>query len=80
MLVGRGIRQRRNLETLIDTVRCPIQEGYVECGYFVLAYMREITFTVDGLDVLRTKDFYIDADMSLVRQEWATFVMRFINY
>ncbi|GMN47250.1 hypothetical protein TIFTF001_016424 [Ficus carica] len=34
LLVGRGIRQRRNCQTLIDTVRCPIQEGYVECGYF----------------------------------------------
>ncbi|GMN57838.1 hypothetical protein TIFTF001_026942 [Ficus carica] len=76
VLVGSGMRQRRNWQTLIDTVRCPIQEGYVECGYFVLAYMREITFTVDGLAVLQTKDFYTDADMSLVRHEWATFVMR----
>ncbi|GMN57680.1 hypothetical protein TIFTF001_026787 [Ficus carica] len=80
LLVGSGIRQRRNWQTLIDTVRCPIQEGYVECGYFVLAYMREITFTVDGLAVLQTKDFYTDADMSLVRNEWANFVMRFIHY
>ncbi|GMN64903.1 hypothetical protein TIFTF001_033979 [Ficus carica] len=80
LLVGSGIRQRRNWQTLIDTVRCPIQEGYVECGYFVLAYMREITFTVDGLAVLQMKDFYTDADMSLVRNEWANFVMRFIHY
>ncbi|GMN24717.1 hypothetical protein TIFTF001_043809 [Ficus carica] len=80
LLVGSGIRQRRNWQTLIDTDRCPIQEGYVECGYFVLAYMREITFTVDGLAVLQTNDFYTDADMSLVRNEWANFVMRFIHY
>ncbi|GMN47418.1 hypothetical protein TIFTF001_016594 [Ficus carica] len=80
VLVGSGIRQRCNWQTLIDTVRCPIHEGYVECGYFVLAYMREITFTVDGLAVLQTKDFYTDAYMSLVRHEWATFVMRFIQY
>ncbi|GMN27662.1 hypothetical protein TIFTF001_001744 [Ficus carica] len=52
-------------------------EGYVECGYFVLAFMREITFTVDGLSVLQANDFYTYADMSLVRQECATFVMRF---
>ncbi|GMN66009.1 hypothetical protein TIFTF001_035086 [Ficus carica] len=77
--VGRGIRKRRSCETLIDTVRCPIQEGYVECGYFVLAFMREITLTIDGLAVLQTKDFYTDADMSLVRQEWDTFVMRFLQ-
>ncbi|GMN55625.1 hypothetical protein TIFTF001_024751 [Ficus carica] len=80
LLVGREIRQRRNCQTLIDTVRCPIQEGYVECGYFVLAFIGEITFTVDELAVFQTKDFYTDADMSLVRQEWATFVMRFIQY
>ncbi|GMN68123.1 hypothetical protein TIFTF001_037181 [Ficus carica] len=77
LLMGSGVRQRCNWQTLIDIVQCPIQEGYVECGYFVLAFMREITFIVDGLTVLQTKDFYTDADMSLVRQEWATFVMRF---
>ncbi|GMN53755.1 hypothetical protein TIFTF001_022895 [Ficus carica] len=67
LLVGRKIKLRRNCQTLIDTVRCLIHEGYVECGYFVLAFMQEITFTIDGLAVLQTKDFYIDADMSLVR-------------
>ncbi|GMN69877.1 hypothetical protein TIFTF001_038923 [Ficus carica] len=67
LLVGRRIKQRRNCQMLIDTVRCLIQEGYVECGYFVLAFMREITFTIDGLAVLQTNDFYTDADMSLVR-------------
>ncbi|GMN62536.1 hypothetical protein TIFTF001_031617 [Ficus carica] len=80
ILVGRGVRQRRNWETLIDTTRCLIQEGYVECGYFVLAFMREITLTVDGLAALQTNDFYTDDDMSLVRQEWARFVMQFIQY
>ncbi|GMN51024.1 hypothetical protein TIFTF001_020178 [Ficus carica] len=78
--VGRGVRQRRNWETFIDIARYPIHEGYVECGYFVLAFMREITLTIDGLAALQTKDFYIDADMSLVRQEWARFVMQFIQY
>ncbi|GMN56129.1 hypothetical protein TIFTF001_025238 [Ficus carica] len=80
ILVGRGIKKRLNYETLIDTVRYPIQEGYVECGYFVLAFMREITLTVYRLALLQTNDFYTEADMSLVRQEWAIFVMRFIQY
>ncbi|GMN68349.1 hypothetical protein TIFTF001_037401 [Ficus carica] len=52
IMVGRGIRKQRNYEMLIDTVYCPIQEGYVECGYFVLAFMQEITLTVDGLALL----------------------------
>ncbi|GMN46140.1 hypothetical protein TIFTF001_015332 [Ficus carica] len=66
IMVGRGVRKQQNYKTLIDTVRCPIQEGYVECGYFVLAFMREITLTVDGLTLLQTNDFYTDADMSLI--------------
>ncbi|GMN57675.1 hypothetical protein TIFTF001_026788 [Ficus carica] len=69
IMVGRGVRKRRNYKKLIDTVRYPIQEGYVECGYFVLVFMQEITTTVDGLALLQTKDFYTDADMSLVKQE-----------
>ncbi|GMN22744.1 hypothetical protein TIFTF001_045699 [Ficus carica] len=74
-LVGRGIKKRRNYEMLIDTVHC-----HMHGGYFVLAFMREITLTVDGLVSLQTNDFYTDADMSLVRQEWATFIIRFIQY
>ena len=70
-MAGEGVRQRRNWETLIETARCPLQEGYVECGYFVLAFMREITLTVDGLDTLQLKDFYIDSDLALIRLEWA---------
>ena len=79
-MIGKGVRKQRNYETLIDIVRCPLQEGYVECGYFVLAFIREITLTLDGLSLLQTKDFYTDVEMSLVRQEWANFVMRFIQY
>ncbi|GMN46294.1 hypothetical protein TIFTF001_015471 [Ficus carica] len=60
ILVRKGIRKRRNYETLIDIVRCRLQEGYVECGYFVLAFMQEITFTFNGLSLLQTKDFYTD--------------------
>ena len=78
--MGRKVRKREDYKTLINTIRCPIQEGYVECGYFVLAFMREITLIVDGLALLHTKDFYTDAEMSLIRQEWTTFVMRFIQY
>ncbi|GMN29648.1 hypothetical protein TIFTF001_041344, partial [Ficus carica] len=80
LMIGRcwweeELKKQRNYDTLIDTARCHIQEGYIECGYFVLAFMREITLTVDGLALLQTKDLYTDAGISLVRQEWATFVM-----
>ena len=79
-MVRRGVRKWWNYETLIDTICCPIQKGYVECGYFVLAIMWEISLTVDELALLQTTDFYTDVNMSLVRQEWATFVMWFKQY
>ncbi|GMN22784.1 hypothetical protein TIFTF001_040337 [Ficus carica] len=80
LLVGRGITKRRNCNTLIQTARCPIQQGNVQCGYFVLGFMREITLNVDGLALLQNKTSYNEADLNLVRQEWTTYVMSFIQY
>ncbi|GMN62894.1 hypothetical protein TIFTF001_032028 [Ficus carica] len=80
LLVGRGITKRRNCKTLIQTARCPIQKGNVQCGYFVLGFMREITLNVDGLALLQNKTSYNEADLNLVRQEWTTYVMSFIQY
>ncbi|GMN71494.1 hypothetical protein TIFTF001_055942 [Ficus carica] len=80
LLVGRGITKRRNCKTLIQTARCPIQQGNVQCGYFVLGFMREITLNVDGLALLQNKTSYNEADLNLVRQEWTTYVMSFIQY
>ncbi|GMN45080.1 hypothetical protein TIFTF001_014272 [Ficus carica] len=80
LLVGRGITKRRNCKTLIQTARCPILQGNVQCGYFVLRFMREITLNVDGLALLQNKTSYNEADLNLVRQEWTTYVMSFIQY
>ncbi|GMN52210.1 hypothetical protein TIFTF001_021349 [Ficus carica] len=80
LLVGRGITKRRNCKTLIQTARCPMQQGNVQCGYFVLGFMREITLNVDGLALLQNKTSYNEADLNLVRQEWTTYVMSFIQY
>ncbi|GMN19381.1 hypothetical protein TIFTF001_039791 [Ficus carica] len=80
LLVGRGITKRRNCKTLIQTARCPIQQENVQCGYFVLGFMREITLNVDGLALLQNKTSYNEADLNLVRQEWTTYVMSFIQY
>ena len=79
-MAGGAVRHRPNWETLIEIARCPLQEGYVECGYFVLAFMREITLTVDGLHTLQQKDFYIETDLALVRREWSIYVSEFIQY
>ncbi|GMN69108.1 hypothetical protein TIFTF001_038158 [Ficus carica] len=80
LLVGQGITKRRNCKTLIQTARCPIQQGNVQCGYFVLGFMREIMLNVDGLALLQNKTSYTEDDLNLVRQEWTTYVMSFIQY
>ncbi|GMN58471.1 hypothetical protein TIFTF001_027570 [Ficus carica] len=36
ILTGEGIRRRRNCKTKISNRPCPLQEGSVECGYFIL--------------------------------------------
>ena len=77
--MGRGITKRRNGKTLIQTARCPIQQGNVQCGYFVLGFMREIMLNVHGLALLQTKTSYSEAELNLVRQEWTAYVMSFVQ-
>ncbi|GMN64741.1 hypothetical protein TIFTF001_033792 [Ficus carica] len=36
IMTGEGIRRRRDCETKILNRPCPLQEGSVECGYFIL--------------------------------------------
>ena len=77
MLVGQGITKRRNCKTLIQTARCPIQQGNVQCGYFVLG--GEITLNVNGFVLLQNKTSYTEAELNLIRQEWTTYVMSFVQ-
>ncbi|CAN6700691.1 unnamed protein product [Malus baccata var. baccata] len=35
-----GIKGRKNINWKV--VKCPLQEGTVECGYYVMKYMKEI--------------------------------------
>ncbi|GMN70139.1 hypothetical protein TIFTF001_039184 [Ficus carica] len=36
IMTGEGIRRRRDCKTKISNRPCPLQEGSVECGYFIL--------------------------------------------
>ena len=49
-MTGEGIRRSRDYQTKILSRRCPMQEGSVECGYFVLVFLRDIV--LNGIDVL----------------------------
>ena len=78
LIAGEGIKRRRDYKTKISDRPCPHQEGSVECGYFVLGFMRDIV--LNGIDVLERKEFYTWDDMDLIRGEWTKFVIQFINY
>ena len=68
-MVGEGIRRRQDYKTKILNRPCPLQEGSVECGYFILGFMRDLV--LNGID---------SEDLDLIRGEWASHVMQFINY
>ena len=51
----------------ISDRHCPHQEESVECGYFVLGFMRDMVLNV--LDVLERKELFTSDDMDLIRGE-----------
>ncbi|GMN68514.1 hypothetical protein TIFTF001_037571 [Ficus carica] len=69
---GEGIRRRRDCKTKISNRPCPLQEGSVECGYFILGFMRDIV--LNGINALESKEFYSSEDLDLIRGEWASHV------
>ncbi|GMN28418.1 hypothetical protein TIFTF001_002033 [Ficus carica] len=78
IMAGEGIRRRQDCKTKISNCPCPLQEGSVECGYFVLGFMRDIV--LNGIDVLKSKEFFTSQDLDLIKGEWVSHVMQFINY
>ena len=67
-MTGEGIRRRRrDCKTKISNRHCPLQEGSVECGYFILGFMRDIV--LNGIDVLENKEFFTSEDLNLIRGE-----------
>ena len=80
LIAGEGIKKRRYYKTKILDRSCPRQEGSVECGFFVLCFMRDIVSNANGLDLHQSKAFYTCDDMDSIRGEWSKFVMQFIKY
>ncbi|XP_076958493.1 uncharacterized protein LOC143634235 [Bidens hawaiensis] len=62
--------------------KCPTQPGSIECGYYILNFMKEIVR--DGLDILVNnnvggdKEVYTDVDLDAVREEWASYAVQFV--
>ncbi|KAJ0086548.1 hypothetical protein Patl1_07961 [Pistacia atlantica] len=58
----------------------PIQLGCVECGFYLMRYMRDIV--ENGLALLKNnfmgKEIYKDAEVDEVRAEWVMYVINFL--
>ncbi|XP_076925886.1 ubiquitin-like-specific protease ESD4 [Bidens hawaiensis] len=62
--------------------RCPKQPGSIECGYYILNFMKEIVR--EGLEILVNnnvggdKEEYKEADFDEVRKEWSSYATQFV--
>uniref|UniRef100_A0A9I9EK60 Ubiquitin-like protease family profile domain-containing protein n=1 Tax=Cucumis melo TaxID=3656 RepID=A0A9I9EK60_CUCME len=58
-------------------LQCPKQSGVVECGYYVMWFMRDIILSRSTSIIQIMKDSpraYIQDDIDCIRSEWAEFV------
>ncbi|KAA0062714.1 transposase [Cucumis melo var. makuwa] len=66
--------------TFWKVVKCPLKVGTVECGYYVMRYMREILSKNTSIitDAIDTRNSYSQLELDEVRVEWAEFLSRYI--
>ncbi|KAA0032194.1 transposase [Cucumis melo var. makuwa] len=67
--------------TFWKAVKCPLQVGTVECGYYVMRYMREILSKDTSIitDAIDTRNSYSQLELDEVRVEWAEFLSRSVT-
>ena len=56
----------------------PRQKGSVECGYYIMRYMRDIIF--NGWKDFAKIEKYTHSHLDEVRSEWGSFVSGFIDW
>ncbi|TYJ98261.1 uncharacterized protein E5676_scaffold203G00030 [Cucumis melo var. makuwa] len=76
---GSSKEERAQLLTarLLGTDYCPKQLGVVECGYYVMKFMRDIILSTSTSIIHIMKDLpraYTQDDIDCIRSEWAEFV------
>ncbi|KAA0067498.1 hypothetical protein E6C27_scaffold50G00050 [Cucumis melo var. makuwa] len=66
--------------TFWKAVKCPLQVGTVECGYYVMTYMHEIVSKDTSIitDAIDTRNSYLQLELDEVRVEWAEFLSQYI--
>ncbi|KAA0031799.1 uncharacterized protein E6C27_scaffold848G00410 [Cucumis melo var. makuwa] len=63
-------------------VKCPKQSGVVECGYYVMRFMRDIIMSTSTSIIQIMKDSpraYTQDDIDCIRSEWAEFVGKHVD-
>ncbi|KAA0042507.1 uncharacterized protein E6C27_scaffold5359G00010 [Cucumis melo var. makuwa] len=63
-------------------VKCPKQSGVVECGYYVMRFMRDIIMSTSTSIIQIMKDSpraYTQDDIDCIRSEWAEFVGKHVH-
>ncbi|KAL4011175.1 hypothetical protein IC575_028224 [Cucumis melo] len=58
-------------------LQCPLQVGVVECGYYVMRYMRDIITngSIVVTDLIDTRTLYSELELDEVRMELADFLV-----
>ncbi|KAA0066224.1 uncharacterized protein E6C27_scaffold21G002460 [Cucumis melo var. makuwa] len=66
--------------TFWKAIKCPLQVETVECGYYVMRYMRKILSKDTSIitDAIDTRNSYSQLELDEVRVEWAEFLSRYI--
>ncbi|KAL4030956.1 hypothetical protein IC575_009211 [Cucumis melo] len=74
-------RSQKNIQTsrkqpIWKTVKCPLQVGVVECGYYVMRYMRDIITngSIVVTDLIDTRTSYSQLELDEVRMKLADFL------
>ncbi|TYK04463.1 uncharacterized protein E5676_scaffold409G00690 [Cucumis melo var. makuwa] len=63
-------------------LQCPKQSGVVECGYYVMRFMRDIIMSTSTSIIHIMKDSpraYTQDDIDCIRSEWAEFVGKHVD-
>ncbi|KAA0052809.1 uncharacterized protein E6C27_scaffold1614G00250 [Cucumis melo var. makuwa] len=63
-------------------VKCPKQSGVVECGYYVMRFMRDIIMSTSTSIIQIMKDSpraYTQDDIDCIRSEWAELVGKHVD-
>ncbi|TYK27216.1 transposase [Cucumis melo var. makuwa] len=76
------VKEEVNVDVIIlndlqeDAIECPLQVGLVECGYYVMRYMRDIITngSIVVTDLIDTRTSYSQLELDEVRMEFADFL------